>query len=49
MRLSNGRVPVVGLRANIDLLFVDLGVRAVTSLEHDPEAVLWGTLGLGQC
>jgi len=43
-----GTTPLVGMRANVNRVFVNLGVRGPVSLEDQPQMVLSAALGLGQ-
>jgi hypothetical protein len=47
-RLSSGMAPVLGLRANLDVLLVNLGLRTLVSLEQSPDVLLCATLGVGR-
>jgi hypothetical protein len=48
MRLTGDVAPVAGLRGNVDLLLVDLGLRVLASIEKRPELGIWVMVGLGQ-
>ena len=47
-RLGEQKAPVVGLRANADLVLLNVGVRLLGSLERRPEVGLWLIAGLGR-
>jgi hypothetical protein len=47
-RLDSGVTPVVGLRGNLDVLLLNVGIRTVVSFERKPDLLICLTLGLGR-